>query len=127
MPLHPIFVHFPIAFYFLELVLLLTWLGKKDEAWRRFACFTFRAGFLFMIGAAITGYFDAGAKFPPMKAVRPHFFAASAVFIFYSARAAYWQWAKEGKLYRPILVGGALAGNLLVALAGFLGGKLVYS
>ena len=127
MPLHPVFVHFPIAFYFLELVLLFFWLGKKDEAWRRFAVFTFRLGFLFMIVAAVTGYIDAGAKFPPVKPVRPHFYAASAVFIFYTARAAWWQWAREGKFYRPVLLGGALVGNALVALAGFLGGKLVYS
>jgi uncharacterized membrane protein len=126
MPIHPMIVHFPIAFYFLELVLLLFWLGKKDEAFRRFALFTFRLGFLFMIAAAVSGYFDAGAKFPPVKAVRPHFYAASAVFIFYTLRAAYWQWAKEGKLYRPVLLWGALLGNGLVALAGFLGGKLVY-
>lgn len=126
MPLHPILVHFPIAFYFLEWVLLLFWLAKQDEAYRRFALFTFRLGFLFMIAAAVSGYFDAGAKLPPVKAVRPHFYAALAVFVFYTARAIYWRWAKEGKLYRPLLMGGAMVGNGLVALAGFLGGKLVY-
>ena len=128
MPLHPIFVHFPIAFYFLELVLLFLWLGKKDDAYRRFALLTFRAGFLFMILAAVTGYLDAGAKFPPVKAVRPHFFAAVSVFLLYTARFGYWQWAKrESRFYRAVLIGGALIGNALVALAGFLGGKLVYN
>lgn len=126
MPLHPMFVHFPIAFYFLELVLLLFWLGKKDDAYRRFALFTFRLGFLFMIAAAVTGYLDAGAKFPPVKAVRPHFFAAVSVFLLYTARLGYWQWAREGKFYRPGLILGAFIGNALVGLAGFLGGKLVY-
>ena len=126
MPLHPVFVHFPIAFYFLELVLLLFWLGKKDDAFRRFALFTFRLGFLFMIGAAVSGYFDAGAKFPPVKAVRPHFYAAVSVFLFYTVRGLYWHRARGGKFDRPLLIGGAILGNALVALAGFLGGKLVY-
>ena len=127
MEIHPIFVHFPIAFYFLELLLLLFWLGKKDEAYRRFALFVFRCGYLFMLAALVTGYYDAGAHFPPVKPVRPHFYAALSVFVFYTLRAAYWQWAREGqKFYRRVLLLGALLGNALVALAGFFGGKMVY-
>ena len=81
-----------------------------------------------MIAAALTGYFDAGGHFPPPRPVRPHFYAAAGVILFYTARLGYWQWAKEEThLDRPFLIGGALVGNALVALAGFLGGRLVYS
>lgn len=122
---HPPLVHFPIAFYFLELVLLLFWAAKKDPAYRRFALFSFRMGFLFMVGAAIAGLVDAGG-IPP--GVRRHFFSAAGVFTLYTARALYWRFGKEGqKFYRPILIGGAVAGNLLLGLTAYLGGELVFS
>ncbi len=122
---HPPLVHFPIAFYFLELLLLIFWLAKKDSAYHRFALFSFRLGFLFMIAAAIAGPVDAGGIPPP---VRRHFFSAAGVFTLYTVRAFYWRFGKEGQMfYRPSLVGGALAGNLLVGLTAFLGGVLVFS
>lgn len=128
MPIHPAVVHFPIAFYFLELVLLLFWWAKNDPVYRRFALFSFRMGYLFMTAAMIAGYFDAGGHFPVPKPIRLHAFSALAVFGVYTLRAGYWQWAKqEEKFYRQILVLGALLGTAVVFWTGFLGGELVYS
>ena len=124
---HPPLVHFPIAFYFLELVLLLFWLAKQDPAYRRFARFSFQLGYLLMIAAMIAGYVDSGGHFPPPKPVRPHALTALAVFGLYTLRWGYWQWAREDqKFYRGILLLGAIAGTILVTLTGFLGGDLVY-
>ncbi len=124
---HPPLVHFPIAFYFLELVLLLFWWKKGDAAYRRFALFSFRMGYLLMMAAVIAGFIDSGAHFPLPKGIRPHALAAVSVFILYTLRLGYWQWAREEqKFYRKILIGGAVLGTLLVALTGFLGGELVY-
>ncbi|MBI3999808.1 MAG: hypothetical protein HY351_04255, partial [Candidatus Omnitrophica bacterium] len=59
-PVHPMLVHFPIAFYFLELILLCGWAKRQDENYLNFARFTFRLGYLFMILAIVMGFLDAG-------------------------------------------------------------------
>ena len=124
---HPPLVHFPIAFYFLELVLLVFWLVKQDGAYRRFALFSFRLGYLMMWLALGAGYWDAGAKFPVPTPIRPHAFFALSVVIFYTLRGAYWQWARpERKFYPWILVAGAVTGTILVAWTAFLGGELLH-
>lgn len=124
---HPSLVHFPIAFYFLELVLLLFRWAKKDVAYHRFALFSFRIGYLLMTVAMVAGYVDAGGQFPVPTPIRPHAFSALAVFGFYTLRAGYWQWAKaEGKFYSAVLLVSAIIGTALVFWTGFLGGKLVY-
>jgi len=127
MVFHPPLVHFPIAFYLLELVCLLFWLAKQDPAYRRFALFSFRFGYLLMGAAIGAGFWDAGAAFPPPVPVRPHSLAALSVLIFYTLRGAYWQWARDDQKFYPwILLGGAAAGNGLVMWTAFLGGALVY-
>ena len=127
MVVHPALVHYPLAFYFLELVLILFWQVRKDPAFLRFAHFSFRIGYLLMIAAVVAGYFEAGAHLPVPVKIRPHFYAATSVLVFYTLRAAYWHWAKEDpKNYPAILLIGALIGNALLTLTGFLGGKIVY-
>lgn len=124
---HPILVHFPIAFYFLELVLLLFWIAKQDPNYLRFALFSFKSGYVFMILAIIAGFVDAGGFDHITGRVRTHFFAASSVFALYTVRAFFWRFAKaDEKFYQPTHVLFALAGNLLVAITGYFGGVLVY-
>ncbi len=128
-PLHPIVVHFPIAFYALELVLLLFWRAKKDMAYRRFALFTFWAGYFTMLAAPITGYIEVGSwdKIFQFEPIKRHFLAAASVVIFYTLRAVVWKKIKEGNARDSwIHVAGALIGNALVAITGFFGGLLVY-
>ena len=125
---HPTLVHFPIAFYFLELILLLYWLKKKDGSYLNFARFTFRLGYIFMILAMIAGFIDAGGIAGIQGRVRTHFFAAASVFILYTIRAFFWRFGKvENVSYKQTQLLFALAGNILVALTGYFGGLLVYA
>ena len=122
---HPLFVHFPIAFYFLEFLLLVFFVAKRDPSYLRFALFAFRLGYLFMITAMIAGYIDAGGIVPR---VRFHFFSALSVFTVYTSRAFYWHFGKtDHPMYFPTQLASAAVGNLLVALTGYFGGRLVFS
>lgn len=125
LPLHPILVHFPIALYFFELFLLWLWGRKNDESYRRFAFLSFKTGYLMMLGAMAAGYWDAGLKIP--SPVRNHFFSALAVFAVFTVRGFLWlRMEKKAGWSRPVLVAGSLSGILIVALAAYLGGLLVY-
>ncbi|GEM_PF-1173823 len=125
--LHPIFVHFPIAFYFLELVLLVWWVAKNDDEYRRFAYLSFWLGYAFMLLAMSAGLFDAGGLEGIRGPVKRHVTAALVVFAIFTARAVfYWASKNEPQKHRFIKLTGALLGNAAVAYAGFLGGLLVY-
>ena len=127
MVFHPIAVHFPIAFYFLELLLLLLWKAKHDAEKLRFARFAFSAGYLGMLAALIAGWIDAGGTTHLHGDLLTHFLLASGVFLFYSLRAIYWRKAKsDARNFALILLSGSIAGCLLVTAAAFWGGKLVY-
>ncbi len=122
---HLVSIHFPIAVYFLEVLLILFWLVKKDEAYRRFALFSFRFGYLTMLAALVTGWMAAGGWENITGAVRLHFLAAASVFIFYTGRAFYWRCVKEtSNLNKPLFLGLTFTGYGLVLLTAFLGGKL---
>ncbi len=122
---HLVAIHFPIAIYFMELLLILFWFVKRDEAYRRFALFSFRFGYLTMLAALVTGWMAAGGWENITGAVRRHFLAAASVFIFYTGRAFYWRFAKEiAHLNKPLFLGLTFTGYGLVLLTAFLGGKL---
>lgn len=126
--LHPIFVHFPIAFYFLELVMLVLWVTRDEQEYRRFAYFSFWLGYVFMLLAMAAGLFDAGGFVGIRGAVKRHVTVALTVFLIYTARAIfYWVSKREPEKYRFIKLTGALLGNAAVTYAGFLGGLLVYN
>ena len=121
---HPSLVHFPIAFYCLELLLLLFWQAKKDPAHLRFARFSFNLGYLFMLAAIVAGLKDAGGLSGITGKVRPHVYAAVCVFGIYTARLFVWRYApKENSSIHLV---GALVGTLGVLLTAFLGGEIVY-
>ena len=121
---HPPLVHFPIAFYCLELLLLFLWRFKKDAAHLRFARFSFNLGYLFMLAAVVAGLKDAGGLVGITGKVRPHVYGAVCVFGIYTARLFVWRYApKENS---SIHLAGALLGTLAVLLTAFLGGEIVY-
>lgn len=125
--LHPIFVHFPIAFYFLELVMIVLWAAKNESEYRRFSYLLFWFGYAFMLIAMAAGLFDAGGLAGIRGAVKRHVTAALVVFSIYTCRAIfYWVVRKEPEKYRFAKLMGAVIGNAAVAYAGFLGGLLVY-
>ena len=124
---HPIFIHFPIAFYFLELLLLLFWMRKGKFIYHRFAVFSFGLGYLFMIAAAVTGWVDSGGFGRMSDAGKSHFYAALALLAFYSVRILYLRFADPRDRYHAMIqISGAVIGNILVILTAYLGGKLVY-
>lgn len=121
---HPPVVHFPIAFFVLELILLWLWLRRGDPAYRRFSLFSFRLGYGLMIPAMIAGLVDARGL-PPV--VRPHFFSALSLFLLSTVRAFHWKFQKgERRKDAVFLLAGALLACLLVGVTGYFGGKLAF-
>ncbi len=121
---HPMVVHFPIAFYCLELVLLLWWRFKKDESYLKFAFFTFRLGYLMMIVALITGYLMAGGITPM---VQKHFYGAMSVLVIYTVRGIIWHGMKKrGKECPWTLILSSVIGIVAVAITADLGADMVY-
>lgn len=126
--IHPITVHYPIAFYVLELILLLLWNFKNNPAYFQFASFAFKAGYIGMLIAMAAGFYDAGGFAGIQGRVRTHFFAALSVFVLYTLRAFFWRFGKpEQNRYRATQILFAAAGNILVAITGYFGGLLVYA
>ena len=125
--LHPIAVHFPIAFYFLELVLLLIWFAKNDFQYLKFASFVFKVAYGSMLIAMAAGLYDTGGFGGIEGGVRVHFFSAISVFIISTLRALFWRFGKpQQNHYRLTQILFALAGNILVVITGYFGGLLVY-
>lgn len=125
--LHPIFIHFPIAFYFLEFLLITLWIVKDKQEYRQFSCFVFWLGYALMLVAMAAGLFDAGGIEGIRGSVKRHVNIVLVVFAVYTARAIfYWATRKEPDRHRFIKLAGAIIGNLIVAYAAFLGGLLVY-
>ena len=125
MELHPPLVHFPIAFCFLELLLLILWQAKKDPAYLRFARFSFGLGYLFMLIAMGAGFVDAGGFRGITGKVRIHVFSALGVFGISTIRALLWRFSSKENPSPAILITSALILNLLVTVTAFLGGTLV--
>ena len=121
-------VHFPIAFYALELLLISLWIRKHNEEYKRFARFAFWLGYFLMLAALATGYLDAGGWQKITGAVRRHFFSAMTVLTIYSLRACYWRWGSEnGPHHQRIQWLGALVSYSAVVVTAFFGGLLVHS
>jgi len=126
---HPPLVHFPIALYFLELLLLVIWAVKHEDDYRRFARFSFWIGYVLMFFTMAAGLIDAGGikGIRGDEDVREHFIGACVVLLVYTARAFYWKLSDPAsKRYRLFLVVGAVIGVSAVAVTAFLGGELVY-
>ena len=126
-PIHPMLVHFPIALYFLELVLLSIWFFRKDETFRRFAFFTFNVAFVFMTAALIAGWNDAGGTKGLMGEVKEHFYGAVWVSVIQLLRAGYWYLGKpRGGRGLVILLLSAILGYAAVIVTAYHGGEIVY-
>ena len=124
MLIHPIAVHFPIAFYLLS-VLLLAIFGVTGKAeYERFSFLVLGLGFLGALAALGTGLWDAGG-FAGRPVQHSNFaFAFSAVY----AVLLLIRWRQKNLWMSPvryIYLALVLAGLLLVCVTGFLGGELV--
>lgn len=126
-PPHPVLVHFPIAFFFLEAALLLRWVKENNSQHKYFALFVFKIAFAFLPAVIAAGIFDAGGFSGIRGPVKAHFISGILLFLFSAARAWYWKFGREASpAYRFLLIGGSLLGILLVCVTSFLGGSLVY-
>ena len=124
---HPVLIHFPIAFYALELVLLLFWVVKRNPDYLAFSRFAFRFAYFMMPVAMLAGLIDAGGIDGINGPVKSHAIAALSAFVFYTVRAVCFRFVKKDwKWYPAALILSALIGNLLLIVTGDLGGDLVY-
>jgi uncharacterized membrane protein len=119
---HPAYVHFPIAFYFLEGGLLISWVACGKESHLYFSRLAFRWGYGFMLLAMLTGYLNAGRFQGLMGKVTAHFYAVSALFLYYSAKGFL---GRSATLPAGWRVGASLVGCALVTVAAYYGGRLV--
>ena len=125
MPIHPYLVHFPIAFFFLEAVLIFIGHLRKENRYEEFSFFVLKAAMLTMPFVMAAGYFDAGAI---TSKVRWHFFSALLLFFVngfrlvlrWKAGSAIWNRAPRAAL---ALLGFSL---LLTTITGHLGGMIVH-
>ena len=125
---HPAFVHFPIAFYFLEMGLLIGWKTQGDQSYHFFSEVAFELGYKFMLLTMLTGFLAAGGFEGITGNMTRHFYYAIALFLYYSTRRFY---ARKADLHTPyypwIQLAGAIVGCLLLTWVSFYSVKLVYS
>lgn len=122
--IHPMLVHFPIAFYLLEFFLLLLAVWKKDPAYEKSAGIVFALAFLGTLAAIGSGFIDAGGWDGIAGKVRPHAISAAVTFVLQIPRGLYWKFSKPRKI-SVLWISGALVYALIVWTA-YLGGEMVY-
>ncbi len=126
MQIHPITVHFPIAFYILECFLLGLYAVKHEEEYKRFAFLAFRLAYVLGLVAMIAGLNDAGGLSGIKGKVVPHVVSAAVLFVISTIRGVYWRMGKTQPRYALVLLLSSLFAVLAVTLTGFFGGELVY-
>lgn len=123
-PIHPLLVHFPIAFYLLESLLLWLWLFRKEDKYRELARLVFFLAFAGMGAAIVAGLYDARGVALALKHARAHFLSAMGLTFFCLMRAGMWvRFPKSAALWHAAFSG---IGAGLVILTAYFGGLLVY-
>jgi uncharacterized membrane protein len=127
-PLHPALVHFPIACWSLATAADLASLVWGELAWRP-AGILLLAGIGFSIPAMLAGFFElakVAEDNPAIKDANRHMLMVMCALAFYTAslllRLQGTHLAKPGLL----AISMSVLGLLFLAVAGWLGGKLVY-
>lgn len=131
--LHPVFVHFPIAFFTLNAFLLVLRIRKK-HMWNidldQYAYFAVWIGYISMFVTMSFGLFDfiRFGYIDNIIAITHASFASSLIFIYgfhIFLRFKYGQDVWKTK-YKYLYLGSMLLGIIIVYITGFFGGKLVY-
>jgi uncharacterized membrane protein len=123
-PIHPVLVHFPIAFFLLEAALISWWgVAKNEKCWDS-ARMLFIPAYLSLCAAMISGYLSTRGFSEMGDLTRRHFYFSTAFFLFTTTRAVVWKWMPRN---RALQVTGVVIGAGLLVWAAYLGGRQVYS
>lgn len=131
-PLHPMFVHFPIALYLLGVLLTLGYLWRRTPDYERFAYWAFLLAWVAVAVAALAGLIDLGSLAPddPRRAVINNHITSGVALLIINGLVLYFRFRWPDVLagsrrwvYLALMVTGIVA----VVLTGWLGGKLVYT
>ena len=123
-PIHPMLVSIPIGLWIFSLVCdLVVASGSPNEAWRTVALYTLIGGIAGALLAALPGLVDL-LSLPegPRKTALIHMGIILTVVALYAVNA--WLRLQGGGGQTPLIL--SLAGVGLLAVAGWLGGKMVY-
>jgi uncharacterized membrane protein len=130
-PLHPMTIHFPIAFYLLGVLLTLIYLWRGNQEIERFAYWSFLLGFIGTIVACVVGLIDQSQldlSDPRRVTVNNHITASVALLII-NGLLIYirfrWPDVFAGK-YRWAYLGLMALGVAAVLTTAWLGGELVF-
>jgi len=130
-PYHPLFVHFPIALYFLGTLLTLGYLWRRTADYDRFAYWSFFLSWLAAIVASLVGLIDRGQldyNDPRQKSLDQHITQAI-LFIIFNGLVLYhrFRWSTILADTRRWLYLGLIAlGLITITATGWFGGHLVY-
>jgi uncharacterized membrane protein len=132
-PLHPRFVHFPVALLATgSIVALVYLLGWRRSALPGLAWATILLGWLSIFPAMLSGLVDrnrAPADAAILSVMNPHIAASFGLLIIYGL-LLYERLRSPGALDQPrrrwLLIGLLALGLALLTVVGWLGGKLVY-
>jgi len=131
LPLHPRFVHFPIALSLAGVLFLVLGLFRRQERFTGYGQWSLLLGWLGIVAAVVTGLIDqTGApQEPEVTAIINQHITAGIALLIASGLALYWPlrnkklWTTPARWgYVALLV----AIVLLVLMEGWLGGQLVY-
>lgn len=129
-PIHPMTVHFPIAFYLLGVLLTLAYLWRGQTDYERFAYWSFILSWLAALVASLTGLVDQSQlelADPRRDTVNSHITAGVALLIL-NGLVLYmrFRWPDVLVSRRWPYLGLMALGVVAVLAANWLGGELVY-
>ena len=129
-PLHPMTVHFPIAFYLLGVLLTLGYLWQKQSDYERFAYWAFVLSWLAAGLASLVGLIDQSRLElnDPRRAQVNNHITAGVVLLIINGLLVYmrFRWANALTRHRWTYLSLMAAGLVAVLTTAWLGGELVY-
>ncbi len=131
-PLHPMVVHFPIAFYLLGVLFTLGYLWRSTSEYERCAYWTFVLAWISVAVAALVGLVDLGALAPddPRRGTVNNHITSGVVLLVLNGLLVYYRFRWPNVLNRSRrwqYLALMAAGVVTLVVTGWLGGELVYN
>ena len=125
-PIHPMLVVFPIGLWIFSLVCDLVYLfGAGNPLWRDMAFYTMAGGWIGAVAAAVPGLIDYFSMSPgATKRIATTHMTLNLIVVTLYAVNLWIRWSADGDGGGPI--GLSVLAVLLMVVAGWLGGELVY-